>query len=511
MKRINKTIKAFLSLCTIIFTLSLSSPILADDLDFLDDLDDLSGLTDDDVKAWEDEHRDGPTTPTLTLPGIFKLISTPNIIKKPLWSNTRKPHGRDILHLLPHKITALEYGGIALNLFFNMTDNMHVKASSLFDLTSINQTAVAALIKIILENAPDKDLSGIIPLFHKMTIQERKAGALLQGGIIKGPFTLQLHTSFHMSERNFWLSKKDRAIIENTFGGDKLLEEDEFFRIKYGLGDTRFKLGLNTINTTSFQLDCGLEAILPTSRFSSKLKLDTSPTEITDEESFKKSGITLLQNLRDFLINPQMGNNGHFGLGCYVESKVGIFHDLAQLWFRISYDTLFPGDEYRLIMLKPSKSIDEYQRIADEINSNNTNLTDPGRTPDDLKNFNQYLKEYLFPSAFKATTHPEGIFNFVSSVNVDIRQCHFTVGYDFFLQQKEQIKKILNTSINPLELRIDDAERKMMLQHKIFSEMGYTKRYNHFDLRIALGGDVTAHAKGIGYDWTAYLKLASSF
>ena len=31
------------------------------------------------------------------------------------------------------------------------------------------------------------------------------------------------------------------------------------------------------------------------------------------------------------------------------------------------------------------------------------------------------------------------------------------------------------------------------------------------DVDIGLGGDVTAKSRNIGYDWTVYLKLASSF
>ena len=33
---------------------------------------------------------------------------------------------------------------------------------------------------------------------------------------------------------------------------------------------------------------------------------------------------------RDNLIDPRLGNNGHYGLGCYVESKISLFHNFVQ-------------------------------------------------------------------------------------------------------------------------------------------------------------------------------------
>jgi len=442
-----------------------------------------------------------------TPPNPDNVLMALAVIKSPLWKHTMAPVGRDILYLLPHKITALEYGGIACNLFFNMTNRMQVDAGNLLQVEgAIDQELLNSFLEIYFQNASPEDISGLIPLFKKMTIQERKGGLLVQGGFNRGPFTIQVNTSLQFSERNFWLDKQDqqdvKELIQRITGQEgALFDEREGYRIKYGMGDTRVKFGVNTINMTSIQMDVGLETILPTSRFSHTHQLKSKLGNIENVDELQDSAVSILKSVRDYLIDPRLGG-GNFGVGCYLESKIGLFHDVVQMWMRLSYDKFSSRREDRLIMFKQVLQPSDIKGAMDSKN--------PAFKTEFIENF---LMQYVFPPSFNVTVQPGGVLNFVTSMSVDFsKRWRYALGYDFYAQQQEHIRKIHKTCVSFQDLRIEDAESDSASQHKIFSElMYYLKKRDYADMSIGLGGDVTIASKGIGRDWTVYFKFAASF
>ena len=195
-------------------------------------------------------------------------------IKEPLWKSTIAPEGRDMLYLLPQKITAIEYGGISAKFFFNMTNRMKMTVDDMLALPDVTQAEIRELIDAMIPPGTSPEVfQQLIPLFQKITIQERKAGALFQGGFVKGPFILQATTSLQLGERNFWLSKYDQAVIAALFPGQEG-DKKEFYKLAVGFGDTRIKFGLNTLNMTSFQNDIGFSCIIPTSRLTQSEKIN---------------------------------------------------------------------------------------------------------------------------------------------------------------------------------------------------------------------------------------------
>jgi len=441
-----------------------------------------------------------------TPPDLGQVLLALTLIKCPLWQHTKAPVGRDILYLLPYKITALEYGGFACNLFFNMTNKMQVDAGNLLQIESaIDQQQLLNFLEVYFENASPSDISGLIPLFKKMTIQERKGGLFFQGGLTRGPCTIQINTSLQAAERNFWVNKRDqqdiRTLIQNITGQqDAAFDDSEGLRVRYGMGDTRLKLGINTINVTSLQLDFGIESILPTSRFSHTPKLKSNVGPVNTVADLQNSAVSILRSVRDYLLSPNLGI-GHYAVGCYMESKMGIFHDTAQWWMRLSYDKFFPGKESRLIMVKPTVC-----PLTPE---------EAGKIPDDKQSefIEKFLMQYVFPPSFKVEVDPGGIFNFVTSLSVDFSRCWcYAIGYDFYAQQEEQITKICSSMFSPADLRVNLAESVSARQHKIFTElMYYLKKQDYADMSIGAGGDLTVASAGIGRDWTVYLKFAASF
>ncbi len=430
-------------------------------------------------------------------------------IKEPLWKNTKKPSGRDILYLLPYKITAIEYGGFALNFFYNQTSDMRKTFDDLFNLEkTLGCSDFLDFVENFLpENTPVETVKQLLPLFKKINIQERKAGLFFQGGVTKGPFSIQLQTSLQLGERNFWLSNQDRKEIEAILKArddDYELDIKELYRIRIGLGDTRLKFGLNTTNMTSFQSDIGAEVIIPTSKFGYTTQLNIGIARATFEtDDIERSAVTALRAIRDYLITPQLGN-GHFGLGLYTEAKVDIFHDLAQLWMRLSYDILFPDEEDRIYLFKQTMTPQDLDPVIDP----ESPLTEAER----INIVNNYIRQYMFPSSFKSTVHPGGILNFVFAANTNLtNRWKWALGYDFYAQQEESITKLLNTNIDMQELRIKDAQSPRVYQHKIFTEFFYHNKKPRKDLGVGIGGDLTISSHNIGEDWTVFFKVAASF
>jgi hypothetical protein len=472
---------------------------------FLDDLDAQLAA----IQQYEDQHIDELTATRAVTPSQLALALSQ--IKEPLWKNTKPPAGRDILYLLPHKITAIEYGGIAANVFFNMTNDMKVTIHDTFSEPQIDR--ITNFLPAATPSFPisEEAIQQLLPLFKKLTIQERKFGVLFQGGLVRGPYTAQLNTSIQLGARNFWLSERDQRAIEDIIknqysskssGGGSVarpkFNDREMYIINIGLGDTRLKLGLNALNMTSLQIDVGIESIVPTSSFSSPT-LKSGIPHVADydgdaNEEVMKHAVDVLRTIRDHLVSPRLGNGGHYGLGCYLESKIGMFHELVQLWARASYDVLFPGDEDRLFMFKKTMTPD------DVLNS-----------PSKEKN-NTYVREYMLPSALSTSVCPGGVMNFVAEANINFtKRLIFALGYDFYAQQEEQIKKLHNAPVNIQSLLIEEAQLPSVYQHKVFSEVFYHNKKLKKDVGVGLGGDFTVASRHIGQDWTLYLKLAASF
>lgn len=425
-------------------------------------------------------------------------------INYPLWNQTKAPAGRDILYLLPHKFTAVEQGGFALNFFFNMTNDMKVTGQDIFDFVH-TRDLFNVITSFLPESANKQAVQQLLPLFKKITIQERKNGFFWQSAFVQGPLMLQINTSLQLGARNFWLSPTDADAIKAVFkgfGGNDL-NEHEFYKIRVGMGDTRIKIGLNTINMTSFQNDIGLETILPTSRLSYTPRVDIGLAQAKFKDAeLAAAALRGLYGIRDYIVNPRLGI-GHFGLGCYVEEKVGVFHEMAHLWFRASYDVLLPGEEDRVYMFKQTKTAKELLDFAS---------FPPASEEEKKTRVDQYTQQYLFPSSFKTNVKPGSIVNFVAAANIDFtKKWLFAVGYDFYAQQRENILELFNTNINLNELRVDAAQTPAVSQHKIFSELLYHKRAKNKDFGIGFGGDVTVTSHVLGHDWTVYAKVTAPF
>lgn len=429
-------------------------------------------------------------------------------ITAPLWNYTKAPAGRDILYHMPYKMSSIQYGGIVADIFLNVTNKMNVTSGSILSLQS-QEEWLKSVFLLFMEAMPENEASSVVPLLQHITISEYKIGAYLQGGFVKDFFNIQIHLPVLVGIRHFWLSKRDQNELKSIFSKyeNEPLDQSEFYRIRYGFGDTRLRLGCNTLNMTDFQTDVGLEFILPTSKLSNNPKIRSNPDDLfsqikegnpgdKENKDLQDGMSSILKNVRDYMIDPRLGN-GYFGVGTYIESKFDVFHDLAHLWMRASYDKFFPDVEYRLFMFKQAMDPNDLK----------------GKGPDELRNglMQDFVRQYVFPASFKSEVYPGGIFNFVFAVSTLVKHVNLALGYDYYAQQRERIRRLYNTTTSLQDLRVNDAESNNTEQHKIFAEASYVKNLKRADLGFGLGGDVTVHSSGIGEDWTVYFKISGTF
>ncbi len=431
------------------------------------------------------------SVPTRAPEDLFnKLIEVIELIETPLWNKTKPPKGRDTLYLIPHRISSLEYGGLIFNLFFNFTDKMGFSIKEVLKLDE-NKDALDKFTKALISELKPEEASSLIPLFKKLTIKEVKLGGLMQLGFTTGPFRIEIDSSLQYSARGFWLDKKDQArIAEMFYDADSTFDDKELYKTTFGMGDTRVKVGLNSLNMSNFQIDVGLEGIVPTSKLSTG---DRFKQYEINYDNFQNDIPDILRSIRDNLLTPQLGNNGHYGLGCYVETKIDIFHNTLHLWNRASFDNLFSAKENRLI---PSKQTIDQVEVWRLIDPEYATL---------------FIKEYIFPPSYRVSVQPGDVINFVSTLSFKIgKRWNFATGYDYYHQQEEQFETIYTTE-DISSLKIKDAISNSATQHKIFAETNYIQKQKGWDLILGVGGDYTVSSKNLGHDWTIFARLGMAF
>lgn len=450
---------------------------------------------------------DNPPTKAVTLSSAevsFLEILRQGNLRNPLWKKTSKKRGRNPLDMMTYTLRKFDYRGTQFNFFYNSINRMPITLGETFNFDFISEGDFDLVYQQLgekLEATPtDSDLTAFFMLLKNVWVQERKAGCLMRYSFFKGPFTLKLDLPILLSERNIMATNQDQNEINNlldkyflTYGFDK---KREFVRILIGVGDTRLKLGMDVINHIDFKTNIGFSGIFPTA---SGILLNgryERPKELTlDSDLFSD----LLYNIRKSLLEPELGNNGHFGFGPYLESKLDLFRDKIWFWWRLSYEELIPAKESRLIMFK--KTIE------------NPNTFIPPRISESEREekLNQFKLEYVAPELYDVIVRPGGVFTFDLMANFKWWHFLFGLGYNFYLKRREIFKKLRSSEVNMSSLRIDDATVVRALQHKLVGEVNYKLKFRRAKFTLCLGGDTTFSSWHLGKDWTIYSTVGLKF
>lgn len=401
-------------------------------------------------------------------------------VKQPVWKHTRAPKTRDVLYLMPQRFIPGINGNLTANFFYNDVPSLKTSLGGLLDENAIAEKDT------VLDYLPDpRGKTELIPLFKNVTLQERRIGVFMRAGLKKASLAAQIHTPFFLDERNCWLggTKRTRLLkILQVKMSDIPIKE--FYRLQFGIGDTRLVFGVEDLKVSSWSMNVGTQAIVPTSRLSYSPRYSSNLGKIIDApniDALKKVALHIARNVRNYFLDPRFGNCGHFGLGLYIEPRTSFLHGKLELWGRISFDALCPAHEDRLFFFNPTE-----------------NPTD---------NF-EYLRQYVLPSSLNVKVAPSGIFNAILATNFDIKKVNATLGYDFYSQQKEHIKKINHSTVKLHDVRVHDTQGFATSQHKLFAEALFQREK---PTKMSLGGDATVASSNIGKDWTIYFKSTFLF
>jgi hypothetical protein len=409
-----------------------------------------------------------------------------------LWQRTGGFRSRDPLYLIPSRELACDCDkiGLSCHLFFNRSATHPLHPNMV-----LNSEATSLLLDFanggMLTNAQLRSMDNILrilPYMDQITTQEHRVGGMFQFGFNYGRWIFKLDTLLMCAEKNFWA--KDKGIRKELMKGTSA---GEAYRVRFGLGDTRLKVGYKLFNSDKIKLALGVNGILPTSRFFRKDPSTVIKTKAGDKRQ------QLLDDLLDvnryLMIEPRLGT-GHWGLGLFADTRIALIKDTLDIWGRVSYDHLFDGKENRFM---PSNKKLQVRDLS--------NLLASDTVPSDFPIAD------AFPQLVNATVSPGDIFN--TTVGLDYKFCKnwkIGVGYDFYMQQAEKIRRIsADPNVDTSLLAIDDAIASRVIQHKIFGDIGYTKKGRSIDLNFSVGGDMTVARQNVARDWTVFAKVGIKF
>lgn len=430
-------------------------------------------------KMLEDAHRSNPNQMQLD--------------EVKLWRKTEGFRTRDPLYLVPQRKLTVDKPGFSSFLFFNRSNTLPVRPNMV-----LSQQAVNTLVELtkpggILSGVDLDDLDGllkVLPFIDKMTVQEHKIGGMLQANIVDGRWVLQIETLLMLAERNFWAkSKSDRKALLDALGDDGVSKS---YRMRFGWGDTRVRLGYKISDSEVVKAVTGATVIFPTSRFFRKKPRSIVSTKVGD--SRKQLIDDLLDMNRQLMIEPKLGT-GHWGVGWFLDTRLHLIPDKLDFWSRLSFDYLFPGDEYRYMPSTQPISL----KLLGQLTASDT-------VPEGFPVGN------LFPCLAKGRVTPGNIFNATFGFDWKFsKNWTFGLGYDFYSQQAEKIKNVSAPNVDASLLSVNDAIASKIIQHKIFGGVYYTKKGESVDWNFGLGGDMTFSSHGGPRDWTVFAKLGITF
>ncbi len=442
---------------------------------------------------------------TRGLPDSLQATLFSQTVSKPLYRNTFSPRSRDPLYLVPqgYRDYKKKYS-FSLYPFYNHTNRVNVSLGDAFSLDFQSNDKEQDFFSMITENlgaGNPEDFSTIVHLLKKLSVEERKTGGLVRGRLGYGPLFLSLDSSLLLVERNLVTSQEDedriRELVTANFGSDQTNEIDlkgEFVRQRIGLGDTRLSLGIIAIDQTNFKTILGFSGILPSSvgalldgHFNNPRKIVLS--DFGDD----------LERVRTILLNPKLGNNKHWGIGLFNETKLSMFDDVLSLWARVRFENFIPNKESRLVMFKPRMNI---QQVVGNL---------------DL--LGDFKRQFIAPTIFDAIVNQGSVLTATVFGDLKInKRWTWGLGYDFYLKQREEIEKIISSNeqevgsnINLLDLNIDNAENPTGVQHKVMTELNYNVFLRDSSLSLGIGADYSLAATNLGKDWTVYTKFGWKF
>lgn len=490
----------------------------------------------------------GPTiTPAQKAQCIIELLLALNaipLLEEDLYCRTNPLNKRNILDYPEFYPMKLDYafkwtfGG---HLFYNQTSRTFFtsKCDAFSSYLAIRNETLLEKITEVLGKLPllTKDPVLLFPLFENGTCQERRAGIMFHAERQSRFVNLQLRLPFYYLERNFFFTDEELQAIEQELGAASP-EQQHAFRKKHvisdkiGLGDARIDLLFNAHEEDDWAIYPGLRCTLPTAVAWAKglygnsfdkcrnrptfSFFDLFPTDLPDcSPELLANSITIVRDfLKDALdtlaanlLDTNLGNEGHFGLGILLRSRNVMDTMINREWAShmtwlnyLSLEYLCPADEKRFFIQRANPAEFNLERFTDESQS----LTN-------LAFLEQELVNRLFPYPFSTKVKPGVIFEWTSKFQYELECWGVNFGTDLWLKGKEKLSDFCCQDKLASQVDLDAAVLPLAFQAKILAGAFYKAERPTRDWTLGVQGDYSFASRGIGRDFTITFNLEANF
>lgn len=463
----------------------------------------------------------------------LNFLNIPTILSHDLYLKTYPLNMRPINTLPVFNIYHTEYlcqnWILKFNLFGNKTARQFFTKHSdaINSYINLNDPDILADIEDA-QNLANVNIPKILNLFQNGRVEQRRIGLMTQFLKNFNNSSLEIDIPLIYGENNFFLTEQEQINIENTFvqmgvaftrtQGEEMLKK---FVVadKIGLGDSRVKFGIPTLQSSWGCTKLGFLATVPTAVAFKKglvgssfvnnftvpnINLQNIAVLLFDAKNGNQQainqlriigsnfGLSSLKQLSAMLLDTPLGNGGHFGIGMFVEPKLKINNGFTLRLYG-TFEYLFPAKELRYFLKKKNPS---------DFNPANfdTDIITEDQAGQELVFLSQQLVNTLFPSPLNVTVEPGLAFEFTVSPSFTLREWDFMFGYDFWFQQQETFGDI--KAVFPDAFDIKKCIKPSALQNKFFAKVDYNVLKKNYSWAISLSAEQAFLTSGIGEDFT---------
>ncbi len=427
---------------------------------------------------------------------------------------------------------------------FNALDNLSPELKDLFPL--------ASLIDPLSDTA---DFDSILKLFRNFTAEQRRLGIMMHLWRQWEFAEFRALLPIYYIERNFIATPEEQRAIEDQFGAltpdeAKMFEKNHGISDKIGLGDFRLESNFVPYNTDTFALRVGGFLTIPSAfafttgikgtTFRDCLEQPTLDLQALFDLAFKdddlvdpsvssgeqtalkealigdicknKNGFLLgaFDRLNAVLIETNLGNRRHFGIGGIIRSKTSLRSLLDDYeWTerinwnnRLSVEYLAPSNETRFYIKRNS---------IEDFNSRDFNSDDEEIQAANLAFLEQEIVDKFYPYAIKTKVKPGPIFRWFSRWCINGDVWDITLGSDIWIQAGESLElKCVDPELFQ-KLDICNASNSLAYQFKSVASFGFKVLRPEYAFFFNINSEGTSWNKNIGDDWAVSLNFEANF
>jgi len=550
-----KSIKKYVSITIFCFAGSAFTPLslyCADDLDAF--------FNDEEIDYFA-EHTNfnatkanNPAEPAAALVDLGIL----SILQEELFLHTNPLVTRSLLDypiFLPQRLYERPWT-FGAHLFYNQTtravfdDNSTAICSYLAIQSPTLLTKLDSIATTLLPNELTLTPSNLASLFKNGTINERRTGFMFHMQHQSDRMRFRSMTPVYYFERNFFLTEPEQLAIEKALGKAsedevELFAKNHLICDKIGVGDTRLNVDGIVYESEHAQVRLGALTTLPTAFTIGRAFLGSTFKKVEKrpildietlyyqakgnqaqkdqaQDTIKTFALGVLDNLAANLLESELGNNKHIGIGGYYESKMALQKFIKLPWARnftirsrASLEYLLPKTEKRWFVECNDQILYDNLNLNRSTEAISTDIeNDPVYAQAVLNFIQDQIVDILYPFTFKAFVHPGIILRSTSKLMYEVPSWGFFIGSDFWLASSEKlnnIKVIPAGPDRPPNINVEKARKKLAYESKIFGGAFWkVKRHNH-EWLLSLNADGSSFGSGIGSNFTLSFNVELNF